>query len=82
MKLFIKNMVSERCKTAVKVELRRMGLHFIMVDLGEVEVMENLSEEQREDLKTGLQKEGLELMDDIIDISILASNFVSHLQRF
>lgn len=75
-------MVSERCKTAVKVELRRMGLHFIMVDLGEVEVMENLSEEQREDLKTGLQKEGLELMDDIIDISILASNFVSHLQRF
>jgi len=57
-------MVSNRCKMAVKEELRRLGLHFILVDLGEVEVMENVSAEQREQLKMGLHDSGLELMDD------------------
>jgi AraC-like DNA-binding protein len=57
-------MVSNRCKMAVKEELKRLGLHFILVDLGEVEVMENLSIEQREQLKRGLHDSGLELMDD------------------
>jgi hypothetical protein len=36
-------MVSNRCKIAVKEELKKLGLHFIVVDLGEVEIMENLS---------------------------------------
>jgi len=49
---------------AVKEELKRLGLHFIMVDLGEVEIMENISAEQREQVKIALLKSGLELMDD------------------
>ncbi len=57
-------MVSARCKMAVKEELKKLGLHFIVVDLGEVEIMETLSAEQREQLKTGLLNSGLELMDD------------------
>ena len=57
-------MVSARCKLAVKEELRKLGLHFIVVELGEVEIMENISAEQREQLKTGLLLSGLELMDD------------------
>jgi AraC-like DNA-binding protein len=57
-------MVSTRCKMAVKEELRKLDLHFVLVDLGEVEVMENLSLEQRALLKEGLLKSGLELMDD------------------
>ena len=57
-------MVSTRCKLAVKEELRKLGLHFIVVELGEVEIMENISGEQREQLKTGLLLSGLELMDD------------------
>jgi len=57
-------MVSNRCKMAVKEELKKLGLHFIMVDLGEVEIMENLSDEQREQLKIVLSNEGFELMDD------------------
>ena len=57
-------MVSTRCKMAVKEALRNLGLHFIVVDLGEVEVMENLSEEQRVQLKSALLDSGLELMDD------------------
>ena len=57
-------MVSTRCKMAVKEELRRLGLHFIVVDLGEVEIMETISEDKREQLKIALLNSGLELMDD------------------
>ncbi|WP_096430390.1 helix-turn-helix domain-containing protein [Labilibaculum antarcticum] len=64
MKLYIKYMVSNRCKTAVKEELKKLRLHFIVVELGEVEIMENISEEQREELKKALHITGLELMDD------------------
>jgi len=48
----------------VKEELKKLGLHFIVVDLGEVEIMENISLEQRNELKVGLFNAGLELMDD------------------
>ena len=57
-------MVSIRCIMAVKVELKNLGLHFIVVDLGEVEIMEDLSESQLNQLKTALLNIGLELMDD------------------
>lgn len=57
-------MVSTRCKMAVKEELKKLGLHFIVVDLGEVEIMENISITQREELKAALLVSGLELMDD------------------
>jgi len=57
-------MVSNRCKMLVKDELRKLGLHFIVVDLGEVEIMENISPLQREQLKLALLGSGLELIDD------------------
>lgn len=57
-------MVSNRCKLAVRDELKKLGLHFIVVDLGEVEIMEDLSDENHELLKNGLLELGLELMDD------------------
>ena len=57
-------MVSNRCKMAVKEELKKLGLHFIVVDLGEVEIMEDITYEQKEKLKVGLLNSGLELMDD------------------
>ncbi|MEI6899871.1 MAG: AraC family transcriptional regulator [Bacteroidota bacterium] len=64
MKIFIKYMVSNRCKMAVKAVLKELGLHYILVDLGEVEIMEDLSDDLREQLKVNLVIAGLELMDD------------------
>ncbi len=64
MKLHIKYMVSNRCKMAVKEELKKLGLHFIVVELGEVEIMEKISPQERELLKAALLAWGLELMDD------------------
>lgn len=64
MKLYIKYMVSNHCKIVVKEELKKFGLHFIFVDLGEVEVMENIAPEQREQLRLALLNIGFELMDN------------------
>lgn len=57
-------MVSARCIAAVKEELKKLGLHFIVVDLGEIDIMEDITERQLELLKMGLAASGLELMDD------------------
>jgi AraC-like DNA-binding protein len=64
LKLYIKYMVSTRCKMAVKEALKSLGLHFIVVDLGEVEIMETITTAQQDQLKAALFSSGLELMDD------------------
>jgi AraC-like DNA-binding protein len=64
LRLYIKYMVSIRCKMVVKDVLKNLGLHFIVVDLGEVEIMEDLTPEQETELKEALSEVGLELMED------------------
>jgi AraC-like DNA-binding protein len=48
----------------VKEELKKLGLKYVVVDLGMVEVMEEITPEQRELLKANLFQSGLELLDD------------------
>jgi len=48
----------------VKDELTKLGLQYITVELGEVEVPGNISTEQHDKFKVALLKSGLELMDD------------------
>lgn len=57
-------MVSIRCKMVVKEALKKLGLHFVVLDLGEVEIMEDITPEQREQLAAALEVSGLELMQD------------------
>ena len=57
-------MVSQRCKMIVKEELKKLGLRFIIVDLGMIEIMEDITSIQREQLKNNLLLSGLELLDD------------------
>jgi len=64
MKIYIKYMVSIRCKMIVKSELQKLGLHFASVELGIVEILEQITPHQRDQLKICLKKSGLELMDD------------------
>ena len=64
MKLYIKNMVCIRCKIIVKDELSKLGLNYKTVELGEAEIIGNVSDEQHDKLKSALLKLGLELMDD------------------
>jgi AraC-like DNA-binding protein len=57
-------MVSIRCKMTVKEALDKMGIHYVIVDLGLVEILEDLTEVQLKTLRIALLKSGLELMDD------------------
>lgn len=64
MKLYIKYMVSLRCKMVVKDELAKLGMNTTVVDLGMVEIMEEISNEDRETLRINLLRSGLELLED------------------
>ncbi|MDP1726068.1 MAG: AraC family transcriptional regulator [Bacteroidota bacterium] len=64
MKLYIKYMVSLRCKMIVKAELSKLGLHYVIVDLGVVEILEDITKEQHDQLKENLLVFGLELLDN------------------
>ena len=57
-------MVCIRCKMVVKAELEKLGLHYIVVELGEAEIMESISAEQHDQFKEALLKSGLELLDN------------------
>ncbi|MEJ5993844.1 AraC family transcriptional regulator [Pedobacter sp. Du54] len=65
MKLYIKNMVCNRCKMVVQKELDKLGLHSISVQLGMVEISEERMDvfKQLELLNT-LQGFGFELLVD------------------
>lgn len=48
----------------VKEELLKLGLKDVVIDLGTVEILEGITDVQRELLKKNLLKSGLELLDD------------------
>lgn len=64
MKLYIKHMVSLRCKMLVRDELEKLDLQYESVELGMVEITEKITDEQRKIFKNNLKKSGLELLDD------------------
>jgi AraC-like DNA-binding protein len=70
MKLYIKNMVSLRCIIMVQEVLKKQGFRNAIVDLGMVEIVEDITEEQREQLKRVLFCIDLDLIDDTKTILI------------
>lgn len=63
MKIYVKYMVSLRCKLLVQHELQQMGFHHAIVDLGIIETFEDVTPEQRLQLGEALQRSGLQLLD-------------------
>jgi len=63
-RLYIKNMVCIRCKMVVKAELEKLGIGYILIELGQVEISQELTSEQMSQLDVALRRSGLELIDD------------------
>jgi AraC-like DNA-binding protein len=64
-KLFIKNMVCDRCIMVVRAELERMGLHPGSVQLGLADLAEeSLNPEQEASVSSRLEQIGFELLKD------------------
>jgi AraC-like DNA-binding protein len=70
MKLYIKNMVCNRCKTTIKNELDRLVIPYISVEIGEVIIKKKLTPEQHHLLLIALGKSGFELINNKKNILI------------
>lgn len=57
-------MVCSRCKMVVKSELEKLGLHPILVELGEVDLQETNIDKVKSDVIHNLQSLGFDLIDD------------------
>lgn len=57
-------MVSRRCKIVVGQQLQKLGITPISIELGEIELADDLGPLLMEHLKTALLRSGLEVMDD------------------
>ncbi|MBN1822275.1 MAG: helix-turn-helix transcriptional regulator [Prolixibacteraceae bacterium] len=57
-------MVCIRCQMVVKAELEKLGLPYVYVNIGEADIIGEVGREQMEQLKRGLKKAGLLLMDN------------------
>ncbi len=66
MKLYVKHMISLQCKALVVEELKRLGLSSkqVIVDIGMVDILEDITEEQKETFRLNLLKSGLEVLDE------------------
>ena len=63
-KLVIRNMVCDRCKAAVERLLEKHDIPVKHIDLGEIELSEEISQEKIDALREPLQEIGFELVDD------------------
>lgn len=64
MKVYIKNMVCNRCITAVKSEFEKIGIYPIAIELGQIELLDNWKEEDKVILSKRLNELGFELLED------------------
>lgn len=64
MRIYIKNMVCDRCIIVVKQELEKLNLKTAQVNMGEVELVKTPSTKQLLQLDIRLKELGFELLDD------------------
>ncbi len=70
MKLYIKNMVCNRCKTTIKNELDKLAIPYISVEIGEVTIKKKLTPLQHQLLFIALEQSGFELINNKKNILI------------
>jgi len=64
MKLYIKNMVCNRCITAVEKVFKDLNLEITTVALGEVETAEDLNSTELRKLDESLRESGFQILED------------------
>lgn len=89
MKIYVKNMVCDRCIMMVKDILENIDLRYVSVDLGEIDFGNhyggNLSNDQQKILSNALENLGFSILSDkksklIEDAKILCLNYLSNIE--
>ncbi len=62
--LYVKNMVCNRCIRVVKEEIEKVGLRIGKITLGEVEILSPIPEDILSKIKSALEFNGFELIED------------------
>lgn len=83
LKLFIKNMVCQRCIMTVEHLLRHAAIPFVAVAMGEVQLERKLTREELDRLATELNAVGFELIETrlrktIEDIKLAVMEYLAH----
>lgn len=63
MKIYVKNMACESCKIILKEALEELDISTIKIELGEIEVKEELTTSEKKKLNSKIKKAGLELLE-------------------
>ena len=63
MKIYVKNMACESCKVVVKEALEELDISPVKVELGEIEINEDISDDEKNKLNSKIKKVGLELLE-------------------
>ena len=78
-------MVSLRCKLMVQQELEKLKLGYTSINLGTIELRDNINDIKKEELRFNLAVSGLELIDDkksiLIDKIKNVIKYYKHLQN-
>ncbi len=76
-------MVSFRCIMLVRAELKNLELNYVAVDLGTIEILQEIPFSVREQLKANLLNAGLQLLDDKKSILIeRIKNVIIHMIHY
>lgn len=78
MKIYIKNMACDSCKTVVKGELKKLHLAYTRVELGEAEIKGSFTPEKKKKFNNAIKKSGLELLENKRGILIEKIKFIIH----
>jgi AraC-like DNA-binding protein len=70
MKIYIKNMVCDRCIMVVKSEFEKIGIHPVAIELGQVELLEDWTFKDKLILSKSLNELGFEIVEDKIKITV------------
>jgi len=63
MKIYVKNMACESCKIVVKGALEELDISPVKVELGEIEIKQDISTDEKKKLNSKIKKAGLELLE-------------------
>ncbi len=64
MNIFVKFDLTYACKMILKDQLEKIGIEYQIISLNEVEFTQNLTDQQREQLKDAFEHYGIEIIDN------------------
>ncbi len=70
MRIYIKFEINKTCKKILEDQLQKLGLEYSLISFGEVDLKSNITSKQIQEINTGLQNYGIEIIESPKNILI------------